>query len=92
LAINVDASGVCVFQHSLKKWLYTDREIFIRDLVSNSCDAINKLKILREQNNLSFSDDQLRIDIESDKHANKTLKVADVGYDSNLEREYRNNM
>jgi len=62
----------------IKKWLYTDREIFIRELVSNSCDAINKLKILREQSKLSFSDDQLRIDIESDKHA-KTLKVADVG-------------
>jgi molecular chaperone HtpG len=30
----------------IKKWLYTDKDIFLRELVSNSCDAISKLKRL----------------------------------------------
>lgn len=30
----------------IKKWLYSDSDIFIRELVSNGCDAINKLKKL----------------------------------------------
>jgi len=62
----------------IKKWLYTDREIFVRELISNSCDAINKLKILRDQSKVAFSDEQLRIDVEIDK-STKTLKVVDVG-------------
>ena len=31
----------------IKKWLYTDRDIFLRELVSNACDAMSKLKILQ---------------------------------------------
>jgi len=30
----------------IKKWLYTDKDIFIRELVSNACDAVTKLKKL----------------------------------------------
>jgi len=30
----------------IKKWLYSDHDIFIRELVSNACDAITKLKKL----------------------------------------------
>ena len=30
----------------IKKWLYSDHDIFIRELVSNGCDAITKLKKL----------------------------------------------
>ena len=33
----------------IKKWLYSDKDIFVRELVSNACDAIYKVKILREQ-------------------------------------------
>ena len=28
----------------IKKWLYSDHDIFIRELVSNACDAVTKLK------------------------------------------------
>ena len=30
----------------IKKWLYSDKDIFLRELVSNSCDAVTKLKKL----------------------------------------------
>ncbi|MBR5468219.1 MAG: molecular chaperone HtpG [Firmicutes bacterium] len=30
----------------IKKWLYTDKDIFVRELVSNSCDAVSKFKKL----------------------------------------------
>ena len=30
----------------IKKWLYSDHDIFLRELVSNACDAITKLKKL----------------------------------------------
>ena len=30
----------------IKKWLYSDHDIFVREMVSNGCDAITKLKKL----------------------------------------------
>ena len=30
----------------IKKWLYSDKDIFLRELVSNGCDAVTKLKKL----------------------------------------------
>ena len=30
----------------IKKWLYTDKDIFVRELVSNGCDAVSKMKKL----------------------------------------------
>lgn len=62
----------------IKKWLYSDKDIFVRELVSNSCDAISKLKILREQKEVDFTDDELRIDLMIDKEK-RTLKVIDTG-------------
>ena len=34
------------FMPIIKKWLYTDKDIFIRELVSNACDAVTKLQKL----------------------------------------------
>ena len=62
----------------IKKWLYSDKDIFLRELVSNGCDAIAKLKILREQKEVAFSDEELRIDISLNKEA-KTLTITDTG-------------
>lgn len=62
----------------IKQWLYSDKDIFLRELVSNSCDALAKLKILREQSLYQFNDDELKIDINIDKDK-KTLTISDTG-------------
>ncbi len=62
----------------LKKSLYSDKEIFLRELVSNSCDAISKLKILRDQGKASFKDEDIRIDIQLDAEK-KQLHFIDNG-------------
>lgn len=56
----------------IKKWLYSEKDIFIRELVSNSSDAICKLKILEP------SAKDFRIDIKIDKK-NKTMTISDNG-------------
>lgn len=62
----------------IKKWLYSDRDIFVRELISNACDAIQKTKILRDQGECVVNDDDFRIDvtIDPEKH---TLTFADNG-------------
>ena len=62
----------------IKQWLYTDKDIFVRELVSNACDAINKLKLLRGQDITQVNDEDLKIEINIDK-ANKTLSFNDTG-------------
>ncbi|MBS0603793.1 MAG: molecular chaperone HtpG [Verrucomicrobia bacterium] len=62
----------------IKKWLYSDKDIFVRELVSNSCDAIQKCRVLREHNELSTPDEDFRIDIRIDKPA-RTLTFTDNG-------------
>ncbi|MEC7838877.1 MAG: molecular chaperone HtpG [Chlamydiota bacterium] len=62
----------------IKQWLYSDKDIFARELVSNACDAIHKLKILRDQGATDATDEEFRIDIIADKEA-KTLKFIDTG-------------
>ncbi len=62
----------------IKKWLYSDKEIFLRELVSNACDAIAKMKILRDQGNLDCKDEDLHINVSIDKD-NKTITIEDTG-------------
>lgn len=62
----------------LKKSLYSDKDIFIRELVSNACDAMSKLKILRENKETSFEDQELKVLITCDKE-NKKIFIEDTG-------------
>ena len=62
----------------IKKWLYSDKEIFIRELVSNAIDANNKLKHLSLTGEYKEELGDLEINIKIDKK-NKTLSFNDNG-------------
>lgn len=63
----------------IKKWLYSDHDIFYRELVSNGCDAITKLKKLDMMGEYELpADYKPKIEIEVDPEA-KTLTVTDNG-------------
>lgn len=62
----------------IKKWLYSDKDIFVRELVSNACDAIQKVKILSDRNEIKTGDITYRIDLKIDNQA-KTLEFSDNG-------------
>ncbi len=62
----------------IKRWLYSDKDIFVRELVSNACDALRKLQILRNQNLASFQDEEVKIELFIDKEA-RTLQFIDTG-------------
>jgi molecular chaperone HtpG len=73
----------------IKKWLYSDKDIFVRELVSNSCDAIQKVRILRDQGDVDVKDEEFRIDIQINKE-NRTLKFIDngIGMDAEEVKKY----
>lgn len=62
----------------IKKWLYSDKDIFVRELVSNACDAIRKLSILQENKEASTDSDPFRIDVTIDA-AKKRVTISDNG-------------
>ena len=62
----------------IKRWLYSDKDIFIRELVSNACDALRKLQILRDQNLAEVKDEELKIELVVSKEA-RTLQFIDTG-------------
>ena len=62
----------------IKKWLYSDKDIFVRELISNSCDAIQKVKILRDAGEVAATDEEFRIDVQIDKEK-RQLKFSDNG-------------
>ncbi len=76
----------------IKKWLYSDHDIFIRELVSNGCDAITKLKKLEVIGEVSFPDDHaFRMDVVVNPEK-KTISFADNGIGMTAEevQEYIN--
>ena len=63
----------------IKKWLYSDTDIFVRELVSNANDAITKLKKLRDIGEANISEDEdFKIKVVVDKEA-KTITISDNG-------------
>src|SRR5581483_4699696 len=62
----------------IKKWLYSDKDIFIRELVSNACDAIQKCRILRDHGECTTADEDFQIYIRIDKSM-RTLTFSDNG-------------
>ncbi|NOT92913.1 molecular chaperone HtpG [Ferruginibacter sp.] len=62
----------------IKKFLYSDHEIFIRELVSNAIDATQKLKTLSSIGEAKGDLGELRIDVKLDTEK-KTLTISDRG-------------
>ncbi|NLZ88698.1 MAG: molecular chaperone HtpG [Clostridiales bacterium] len=82
-SISIDAQNIMPV---IKRWLYSDKDIFIRELVSNGADAITKLKML----GLGQEDD-LRITVTVDKKAGE-LRFEDngIGMTANEVEKYIN--
>ncbi|MBQ4036822.1 MAG: molecular chaperone HtpG [Clostridia bacterium] len=61
----------------IKRWLYSDKDIFLRELVSNACDAVTKMKRLVSLGEAE-NEEEYRITVTLDREL-KTLTVADNG-------------
>ncbi|RMG83425.1 MAG: molecular chaperone HtpG, partial [Bacteroidetes bacterium] len=62
----------------IKKFLYTDHEIFLRELISNAVDATQKLKTLADIGKYKGELGDLTIEVSVDKK-NKTITIKDKG-------------
>ncbi len=63
----------------IKKWLYSDHDIFMREMISNGCDAITKLKKLEMMGECTLKDDykaKIQVVVNPEE---KTLKFIDNG-------------
>lgn len=74
----------------IKKWLYSDKDIFVRELVSNGCDAIAKHKRLASIGEASLRDDY-RVIVRVDRE-NRSLTFTDngIGMDVDEIKKYIN--
>ena len=63
----------------IKKWLYSDHDIFFRELISNGCDAVTKLKKLEGMGEYTFPEGaKQKVDVILDEEA-KTIRFLDTG-------------
>ena len=63
----------------IKKWLYSEKEIFLREIVSNACDAVTKLRrliSLGEAKNIDELPSRITVKLDADA---KTITVTDDG-------------
>ena len=73
--ISVDSEHIFPIR---KKWLYAEKDIFLREIVSNATDAVTKLKRLASLGQIPEPEGKFRIDVKLDKEAG-TLTVSDNG-------------
>ena len=76
----------------IKKWLYSDHDIFYRELISNGCDAITKLKKLSMIGEFEEPDDnEYKIEVRVNQEE-KTIKIIDngIGMTADEVKEYIN--
>lgn len=85
---NIRKGGISVETQNIfpviKKWLYSDKDIFVRELVSNGCDAITKHKRLVSLGETQSDGEPYRIDVTLDTELN-TLTFSDNGIGMNEE-------
>ena len=77
----------------IKKWLYSEKDIFIREVASNACDAITKHKRLVSLGEAQDDGTDYRITFKVDKDE-RTITVCDngIGMDSTEVEKYINNI
>ena len=80
-SVSIDAQNIMPI---IKKWLYSDKDIFIREVVSNACDAITKLRMVDYK-----LADGCSVRVEVDKAA-KELRIIDDGVGMTQEEVERN--
>ena len=59
----------------IKKWLYSDHDIFFRELISNGCDAITKLKKLEVMGEYTFPENHKKSDSGNCKSRRKNPEI-----------------
>jgi molecular chaperone HtpG len=74
-SINVQTENIFPI---IKKFLYSDHEIFLRELVSNAVDATQKLKTLKSIGELDSDISKLRVEVLLNKEE-KTITIRDNG-------------
>ena len=77
MAINMEKGSVSIDAQNImpviKRWLYSDKDIFLREVVSNGCDAITKFKLLNPG-----TEETMSVTVSVDKE-NKTITISDTG-------------
>ena len=85
---NIRKGGISVETQNIfpviKKWLYSDKDIFVRELVSNGCDAVTKHKRLVSLGETESDGENYRIDVVLDTELG-TLTFSDNGIGMNEE-------
>ncbi len=82
-SVSIDAQNIMPV---IKRWLYSDKDIFLRETVSNACDAITKFRMLHPD---SEEEMQVLVTVDSKK---KTIRISDTGIGMTAEevRKYIN--
>lgn len=86
---NIEHGGISVEAAHIfpiiKKWLYSDKEIFLREIVSNSCDAVTKLRRLISLGEVKdIEDSGFKVTVALDREAG-TITVCDNGIGMTLD-------
>jgi len=83
---NIKKGGISVQTEHIfpviKKWLYSEKEIFLREIVSNACDAVTKLRRLSSLGQYDGDSDGYSVNVKIDEDA-RTLTVSDNGIGMN---------
>ncbi len=87
---NIEVQSENIFD-IIKRFLYSDQEIFLRELVSNAVDAISKLQTLSRKGEFEGKIDQPLVEVKLDEK-NKTLTIVDngIGMTEDEVRKYLN--
>ncbi len=82
-SVSIDAQNIMPV---IKRWLYSDKDIFLREVVSNACDAITKFRMLHPG-----TEEEMKVLLTVDEE-NKTIRISDTGIGMTAEevRKYIN--